>query len=111
MGKKRGPPLITPRLGLSQDAVNKLLRPHKRRFGNAKTPQPQQFMSDFSHRFLRRYRGKKPVVWETYVDPNEEGMPVHQNYRYVGVLALLTRLIFFQCCISSPSHVDCSVFW
>ena len=83
MGKKRGPPLITPRLGLSQEAVNKLLRPHKRRFGHAKTLQPQQHMSDFSHRFLRRYRGKKPVVWETYVDPNEEGMPVHQNYRYM----------------------------
>jgi len=81
MARKK-PPLNTPRMGLTQEAVNKLLRPYKRRFGNAKTAQPQRFMADFSQRYLRNYRGKKPLNWEKYVDPNEEGMPVHINYRF-----------------------------
>lgn len=98
MGKRKKPVKVTPRLGLSQEAVNKVLRPHKRRFGHAKTPFPTQFMKNFSCRVLRRYRGKKTILWEKYVDPNEDGLPVHINYRYnLLVVIIFIGLLLGRC--------------
>ena len=100
MGKRKKPVKVTPRLGLSQEAVNKVLRPHKRRFGHAKTPFPTQFMKNFSCRVLRRYRGKKTILWEKYVDPNEEGLPVHINYRYnLPVFLFALRFYLGRCLV------------
>ena len=40
----------------SQDQINRVLRPNKRRFGKAKKPDPFAFMKVYAERHLRKYR-------------------------------------------------------
>ena len=43
----------------SQDEVNRILRPHKRRFGKAKKENPHGYMQLYAEKHLRRYRPRQ----------------------------------------------------
>ena len=43
----------------TQDDINRILRPHKRRFGKAKKENPREFMQLYAERHLRRYRPRQ----------------------------------------------------
>ena len=65
---KAGPPLVRKDLGYTQDAINRLLRPQKRRFGRAIIAQPREVMAKFAKKMLSRYKGRRSVNYEKYVD-------------------------------------------
>ena len=65
---KASPPLIRKSLGYTQDAINRLLRPQKRRFGRAVIAQPQKTMAKFAKKVLSRYKGRRTPNFEKYVD-------------------------------------------
>ena len=83
MGRRKvnGPPLNRPRLGMTQEAVNKLLRPSKLRFGVARTPLPVKFMRDYARKTLYRFFGRKPVIFQRYVTCDNPYGPTIANYR------------------------------
>ena len=65
---RAGPPLIRKNLGYTQDAINRLLRPQKRRFGRAAIAQPREVMVKFAKKMLLRYKGRRSVNYEKYID-------------------------------------------
>ena len=54
------------RHGISQDAVNKILRPGKRRFAGSKKKNPQEYMKVVSKRELRKYRSPNNFRYQFY---------------------------------------------
>ena len=45
-----------------QDDVNRILRPHKRRFGKAVQSNPHGYMQIYAEKHLRRYRPQQVVI-------------------------------------------------
>ena len=45
----------------SQDDINRILRPHKRRFGKAIRDDPHGYMQLYAERHLRRYRPRQVI--------------------------------------------------
>ena len=75
-----------------QEAINRILRPNKTRFGNAKAFDPFGVMNRVGRNKLRNYRPQKAVTYEEYFDFETNSVKINYDVPTCGKTVRITDL-------------------